>query len=338
MTNTSITPAISSSNVTSYCSNVSGATAYRFGVVDSAGHEFHSPSIIEMVGQSHKYAAVYHSSVSGYFSVNLAVSNDLINWTFLRTLINNASMPKMVQVAGAAWILVMHENWMTTDSSGASAGPCRIGYELFYDLNDLLAGTIRSTWIAPQFSADDHDGTPSIYNASLALSGGYYVVNGQYGFHSLSGGNVRDINSVTTTTDLFSPAGTVSTLPSSATTYNSLLTTAGAAGSIGQRDTLQTTTARYNLQEGNLTTANDFGDWRIWLYTFGDSHSYPTGVGTASQLSITTPGGSTSFGNPSVNVVNSPSGSGTSLVVSYMVFTEGAAAGEAGSLVYYYDL
>jgi len=329
-----ITPVISATNVANYFSDVSSATASRFGTVDNLGNQFGCASIIEMSGQSYKYAAVYHSDVSGYFSVHLGVSNDLINWTYVRTLLSNASMPRIVQVSGSSWLLIIHEQW-----GGSSGSPwCRIGHELFYDFNDLLAGTIRSSWVAPQFSSYNHDGTPSVYNASLALSGGWYVVNGQYGFHSLEGGGFRDINSVTTTTDLFSPAGTASTSASSATAYNSVLNAAGSIGSIGDRDTLQTTTARYNLQEGNLSAPDVWADWRVWLYTFGDTLSYPTGTGTAAQLSLTTPGGSTSFGNPRINVVNSPSGSGTSLVVTYTIFSQGAAPGEAGTVVYYYDL
>jgi hypothetical protein len=298
-----------------------------------------SCSIIEMVGQQFKYAAVYHTRDSaGFYRVNLSQSNDLINWTFVRALLQNADMPKIVQVVGSTWLLIVHEQWQSVSSSGASQAPCRFAYELFYDFNDLLSGTVRSTWVAPQYGTASPllDGTPSIYNASLALSGGYYVVNGQYGFHFYDGS--RDVNAVTTTYDLFSPAGTAATLPSTAATYNSVITSAGAAGSIGQRDTLQTTSARYNIQEGNLTGVSDFSKWRIFLYTFGDSFSYPTGSGTATQLTITTPNGSTSIGNPSVNVVSSPSGSGYSLVISYFIFGEGAGTGEAGPLIYYYDL
>jgi hypothetical protein len=169
------------------------------------------------------------------------------------------------------------------------------------------------------------------------MSGGNYVVNGQYGFHEYDG--TRDINAVTTITGLFHPSISPTSSPSVATNYNSVITTAGSAGNIGQRDTLQTTTARYNLQEGNSTSANNFADWGIYLYTFGDSNSYPTGTGTATKLSISTPHSSTSFGNPSISVVTRPSGTGHALFVGYEVFLQGAGdPSEAGSLVYYYNV
>lgn len=337
MTNTAIIPTISATDVANYLSSPIGATGSRYQCTDSAGNVMGVCSIIEMVGQTYKYAAVYHvSDTSDFYTIKLAQSNDLLNWTYVTTLVQNASMPKIVQVSGSNWILLVHEQWQNTGPQGQSAAPCRFAYELFYDFGDLLSGTIRATWTAPQYSSSNLDGTPSVYNASLALSGGYYVVNGQYGFHFFDG--TRDVNAVTTTFDLFSPAGTATTMPSTASAYNAVITSAGAAGSIGQRDTLQTTTARFNLQEGNLTGVNDFSQWRVFLYTFGDSFSYPTGSGSATQLTITTPNGSTSIGNPSVNVVNSPSGSGYSLVVCYFIFGQGAGAGEAGPLIFYYDL
>ena len=153
MTNNTLTPAIGTPAVVDCLSNVAGATARRFGTTDSSGNQFHCSSIIEMNGQAHKYAAVYHSSdAAGFYSINLAVSDDLLNWTFVRTLIPNASMAKLYPVSGSPWILVVHEQWQNI-VSGASARPCRISYKLFYGFDELLNGTVNATWTAPSFAA-----------------------------------------------------------------------------------------------------------------------------------------------------------------------------------------
>ncbi|MFN5082638.1 MAG: hypothetical protein ACK5WW_04910 [Brevundimonas sp.] len=337
MVNTVLVPALSATNVVACLSNPAGATAATYGTHDSVGNSMDCASIVQVAGQPYKYAAVYHTADSnGFYRINLAGSNNLTSWTFIATLLQNASMPKVVPVSNSEWVMIVHEQWQNVSGSGGSAAPCRFAYELYYNWSDLFSGTVRASWTAPQYGSTPLDGTPSVYNASMALSGGFYVVNGQYGFHFFDG--TRDVNAVTTTVDLFSPAGTATTSPSTAAAYNTVITNAGAIGSIGQRDTLQTTSARYNIQEGNLSGVSNFADWRIFLYTFGDSLSYPTGNGTVQQLTITTPNGSTSVGNPSVNVVERPNGAGNALVISYMLFAEGAGPGEAGSLIYYYNI
>lgn len=327
-------PAISPSSVVYYLSNPRSATGARYDIKDSAGNAMHNPSVLQMTGQLHKYAAVYHTPYSvggvGRFRINLAVSNDLLNWTYQRMLVDNADMPKIARVSGASWVVLVHEQWM-------ASGQAQVKFSLFYDFNDLLNGTIRSSWLQPQYSSFGLDGTPSIYEFHLSMTNGYYDVDGQYGFHFWDG--KRDVAANTTILHLFNPLGGTAQYPSTAVDYNSLLTSYEVKGNIGQRDTLVTGDARYNVQEGNTgTPAESWGEWRIWLYTFNDSHNYPTGNGTVTPISPATPNGSQSFGNPSISVVDRPSGGGKALVISYFIFNEGAGPGEAGSLLYYYEI
>jgi hypothetical protein len=340
-------PAITNANVQYYLEHPNMAAAATYQLHDSAGNEMDVPSIIQMTGQSYKYAAVYHTPVcvSGCtppataqyrYQVNLAASNDLVTWTYIGLLVDNASMPKIAQISGASWVVVTHEQWL--GSGTPSAAPAQVGYELFYDFNDLMSKTIRSTWIAPQY-IDNLNGTPSVYEFHLANYGGYYSVDGQYGFHFNDTSTGFDENAVTTITQLFDPTGGTATYPSTASTYNGVLQSAGAVATVGDRDTLVTTTARFNVQEGNVGAgANFWYNWRIFLYTFVESTNYPTGAGSAIQLSPVTPNSSTSLGNPTISVVDNPSGTGKALVVSYFIFGQGAGSGEAGSLLYYFNI
>jgi hypothetical protein len=82
------------------------------------------------------------------------------------------------------------------------------------------------------------------------------------------------------------------------------------------------------LIEGQLRVG-DWGSWRVFQYD-------PL-TKRAQLLDIRTHGGSTAFANPTVTALRSPQGV-SALVVTLFVFSEGAAAGEAGPLIYYRDL
>jgi hypothetical protein len=348
--NNNYIPALSDSNVQYYLNNPISATASRYQEVDSAGNVMDVPSIIQMTGQAYKYAAVYHTPVCVQncnsaspifrYKLNLAASNDLTSWTFIRQLVDNADMPRIAQVSGSSWILLTHEQWQGATS--ASTAPCKVAFELFYDFNDLMSGTIRSTWVQPNFASGYNlNGTPSIYEAHLAFYNGWYSVDGQYGFHYnvSSTATPTDVHAVTTILKLFDPPGGVVGYPSTATNYNNLMVANGAIGAVGERDTLLTTTARFNLQEVHIgTTGADWDKWRVWLYKFSETTNYPTGAGTVTKLAPVTPNGSRSFGGPSVTVVDRPDGSGKAIVICYFIFGEGAGDGEAGSLIYYYNI
>jgi len=308
-----------------------------YGAVDSAGNAMQSPSIIQLQGVAYKYAAVYHTPylvAGGYrFKVNLAASQDLIMWTFVRTLIDDADMPKILRVTGASWIVITHEQW--SGPGPASTAPSNVAFRLFYTDTDLLNGTIRATYTMPMYGTSQLNGTPSFYDAHLVLDTGYYSVDGQYGFHNWNG--TRDVNDVTTITRMFDPrSGRTNAYPSTATAYNNKFIAQGVTGNIGQRDTIAHPFGRYNVQEGNIGTPGGSWDkWRLWLYTYTETTAYPTGAGTVRQLIPVTPNHSVSFGNPSIRIVEAAEGTGQIMWISYFLFAEGAGPGEAGSLIYW---
>ena len=329
---------LTQAQVISYLNHPNLATAARYRVKDNAGNTMDAVSIIQVSGQAYKYAAVYHtpSQVAGgiRFKVSLAGSNDLINWTFIGILVDNASMAKIAHVNNSNWIILAHEQWL--GAGQPSSAPSQIGYKLFYDANDLFTRTVRVSETMPQF-VSNLNGTPSFYDVHLASYNGYYTVDGQYGFHFWDGS--RDANAVTTILKLFSPSDPVINQPSTASAYNSSLIAQGVTGNIGDRDTLVTTAVRYNVQEGNVgQSGGSFDKWRLWLYTFGDGLNYPSGNGAWTALAPVTPAESISFGNPSITVVDRPIGTGKSLVIAYFIFAEGAGFHEAGTLIYYYNI
>lgn len=357
--NTNEIPNISEQELLYYLTNIKDAQGsaggYKFDIHDDQGFVMDSPSIIQLTNQPYKYAAVYHTgcqpdlsqtdasicnrptSSDIRYKLFVAGSNDLLNWKRIKLLADNADMPRIGRVSNSTWLVVAHEQWEGAEAKSAS--PSKVSYRLYYTEEDLLNGQSRSVWKSPIFQKNTFNlnGTPSIYDMNLSLYNGYLGVNGQFGFHYYDGS--YDRNAVTTIERLFNPAAQARNFPSVATAYNQLFEARGVKGNLGQRDTLVTTNARYNIQEGNvLSDINDFGGWRVWLYKFGDGYNYPTGNGTVTKIEPQTPQGSTSFGNPSVTIVDRPSGTGKAIVVSYMIFSEGAKPGEAGPVIYYFNI
>lgn len=316
------------------------ATLAQYGMRDDIGNTMDSPSIVQLLGQAYKYAAVYHTAYPAgggalRFKVNVAASNDLLHWRYLGLLADNASMPRIGMVRGTPWLVVAHEQWV--GPGPGSTVPSRLGYRLYYSGADLVNRVTRSLWVQPSlFTAIN--GTPSFYDLRAEYCGVYRCVAGEIGLHYWSG--QRDLNAVSTTMRMFDPRGGDAGFTAAVTDrYNLRFAALGVTGNLGQRDHFATSTARYLIQEGNVgRAAASWDKWRIYLYRYVEPTTAPSGIGVITPIAPQTPGGSTSFGNPSIRVVDDPAGSGKVVVISYFLFSEGAARGEAGSLLYYFRL
>jgi hypothetical protein len=95
-------------------------------------------------------------------------------------------------------------------------------------------------------------------------------------------------------------------------------------GNIGDRDHLRYLGRDYDLIEAQ-GRRGDFATWRIYLHD--------RATGTAERLEVTTHGGSTAFANPTATMLRDPAGR-DALMVTLFLPMEGAAPGEAGSLLY----
>jgi hypothetical protein len=96
-------------------------------------------------------------------------------------------------------------------------------------------------------------------------------------------------------------------------------------GNIGDRDHLRYRGKDYDLVEGQ-GRRGDFASWRVYLYD--------RSAGTTQQLNIVIHGGSTAFANPTATVLRNPAGR-QAVMLTLFVPMEGAAPGEAGSLLYH---
>jgi hypothetical protein len=176
-------------------------------------------------------------------------------------------------------------------------------------------------FLAPRTLSACNEGTPSIQQAELDAGVGASRI--ELGFHYHRDCRVDR-----------QARGTLSSFRSwSAARYPELdaaIERAAAAvgeqvgGNIGDRDHL-----RYRGQDYDLVEAQgrrgDFATWRIYLYD--------RSAGTAQRLEVVTHRGSTAFANPTATMLRDPAGH-DAIMVTLFVPMEGAAPGEAGSLLY----
>ncbi len=98
-------------------------------------------------------------------------------------------------------------------------------------------------------------------------------------------------------------------------------------GNVGDRDYMVPNGKQFSIHEAQFTKG-DWGSGRIYLYDYGQDRII--------QLNVKTHQGSGAFGNPTFTAVTLPNGR-PALVVTYFLFSQGAAGGEAGELVFYQE-
>jgi hypothetical protein len=288
--------------------NVRGATGYRYGATDDKGNRLDTLKIIQTGPR--RYIGVYHAFLRRRFQVMLASSTDLLHWRYRVVLGRHASQPTIATLGGRGF-LVAYES---ASKVGAS-----LRFRYYPSLRRLLAGRYAREFTAPSTLSRAAEGTPNIYGVSLrrGISDSEIRVGLHY-FRSQqvdrqATGTLRDFSSWKTRTQ---------------PQLDNRPLALGVRGNIGDRD--HTTFAGYdfNVQEAQLLP-RDWSAWRTYLYDFRTRAAY--------WLDIQTHRGSRSFGNPTVTEVTSPSGK-RALVMTLFLFHEGAAPGEAGSLIYYREL
>ena len=324
--------------------DVRSATQHRYDLKDNTGTQMDCLHVDAILGDksiwgNHKYLGLYHANVGGQYNVRLASSSDMMSWTYRRTIIYNADMPylKRVDSGQNGWLLLAHEQWMNPGSKL----PSRLGFKLFYNESQLLSGVHFNSYIAP-LSVGKHsqlEGTPNIYNARRSIVKDLVVVNAEIGFHF---NNDKGVDTVASSQlQNFGPTALAPEWhdPHEEVRYNQMFIDKGAIGNIGQRASGMISTMHISLQEANIgkMPPTIWEDWRTWMYHYAPGEGgVPTGATGSSveMLKISTHGGSTAIANPSWHIVPCPDQSSKCIFVSYFIFSEGAAPGEAGVLAF----
>ncbi|HEY5842256.1 MAG TPA: hypothetical protein VIU87_12450 [Mycobacterium sp.] len=260
------------------------------------------------------YLAISHAGDS----VNLAVSPDLLTWTFVRTLDAQATQPTIAPLQTGGWLTAVEFN----SQRGAGAF-LRIRH--YASRAALLDGRFDRERTTPRTLSACHEGTPSIRSVTLEPDIDHSRIELEFHYHRdcdvdrQARGNLVDFTGWACTAD---------------TELDELLIAAANAvgrpvgGNIGGRDAFAVGQDAYTVYEVQHVKF-DFGSWRLYLRNDDTSRVF--------DLPVNTHAGSTAFANPKVSALTGPSGNPI-LLVSAFVPSEGAAGGEAGQLIVYSEL
>jgi hypothetical protein len=281
-------------------------TAFRYDAHDSVGNRMDTAKVIPSPGGA--YLAVEHD----HEICRLATSMDLMTWTHRAVIDEPATQPTVAGTGDGGLLTAVEFN----DGHG---GQVRLRY--WPTMEALLAGRPAREFLAPRTLSACNDGTPSVRRIGLATDLDSSWV--ELGFHDHRDCWVdRQARGILTGFRTWTAAR-----------YPELDATVGRAaagvgepvrGNIGDRDHLRYLGRDYDLIEAQ-GRRGDFATWRIYLHD--------RATGTAERLEVLTHGDSTAFANPTATMLRDPAGRDARMVTLFLPM-EGAAPGEAGSLLY----
>lgn len=292
-----------------FLADVPAATS-RYGVRDDRGRTMDTLKVIESPGGG--YLGVYHVGDDlGGFEVDVATSDNLIDWTYRATLDAPASQPTIAAVADGGFVVALE--------AGGAGRPAWLRFLFYRGVDRLLGGTADRVFDAPHTLVPAHrlaEGTPNVYEARLMPDIDHSVID--VGFHYHRRGRVdrqgrgRLVDFCRWSTER-EPR------------LDAAVRRMGVRGNVGGRDVITWRGRPFLLIEGQRRR-RVWESWRTFLYD--------PSAGVAHPLAIRTHRGSRAFANPTATVLTTPAHEPGLLVTLYL-FAPGAAPGEAGPLLYF---
>jgi hypothetical protein len=299
--------AIAMTRLAELLGDVRAATAFRYDAHDSVGNRMDTAKVIPSPGGG-GYLAVYHD----HETCHLATSTDLMTWAH-RAVIDEPATQPTIASAGDGGLLTAAE---FNDGHG---GQVRLRY--WPTLDAVLAGRPARAFLAPRTLSACNEGTPSVRRISPGTDLDSSRV--ELGFHYH-----RDcqVDRQALGTLIGFQSWTAARNPELDFAVERAAAAVGerVRGNIGDRDHLHYLGRDYDLIEAQARRG-DFATWRIYLHD--------RAAGTTERLEVTTHGASTAFANPTATMLRDPAGR-DALMVTLFLPMEGAAPGEAGSLLY----
>lgn len=296
--------------------HVTSATASRYGLADSEGNSMDTLKVID--GPPGLYLGVYHVLERGSFTVKLATSNDLVDWTFRTDLAAHGSQPTIAALADGGYVVAYESN---ADCTGLGRWPHRSCLRFLYypSFPALLSAAASRTFRAPRTLSRCNEGTPSLQAVRLARDIDHSTISVAFHYHRdcavdrQARGTLQDFRT-----------WSARAVPG----LDRALEAFGIRGNIGDRDGIVYRGTSYTILEGERV----HHVWSSWRCFLEDASS-----GEIVELDLRTRGNSPACANPILTLVDAPGG-GSAVVVAVFIPVEGAAPGEAGELLYYIDL
>jgi len=333
-------------SLASIVERVDRTTAHRYQAKDDRGALLDGLKVLRVDGTN---LGLYHAPArDGRFNVYVATSRDLMTWSREATIDIGASQPTIALMPNGG-LIVAYEKVSLVELSplgpigdilDSVVGPIlnrptdriRIRFRYYRTVGALLHGQFAREFTAPRRLSPTAEGTPSITNVKQrrGLISRSRIELGLHYFADLDGDGTPDADRLAT--GVLTGFAGWQARPAPRLDDSLLRTpfmhagfTGPPRGNIGDRDQIILDGVRLELQEAQYVP-DDYASWRPFLID-------PRG-GAPRPLEIVTDGGSRSFGNPTATLLTAPSGRPAVLVTMY-VFSEGAANGESGPLIYY---
>jgi hypothetical protein len=292
-------------------SDVPAATAYRYQVIDDRGVAMGPVKIIQGP-QPGVYAAIYHwSNGSGPFTVALATSANLLDWTWQVDLGFDGSQPTIAATDDGGYV-VAWEQGITDD--------IHVRFNYYATWEALLDGQTTKTFDAARQLPGCGEGTPNIYAATSTRV--------DFGLHYYRGCQVdRQARGAMDWTKWEAEEETL---------LDRAIAMQGYRGHFGDRDMVEFEGHEFLFVEGQFDV-DDWDDWQIFEYDAdtgaADRASYPEFAPepASEHVFIRTHQGSHSFTNISVSAVQID---GHDAIVVGLFVQRGPPA-EEGELIYY---
>ncbi|CAF1079840.1 unnamed protein product [Adineta steineri] len=285
--------------------DVRGADGRRYGSRDHLGNTMDCVKIIKRT-DSEQFIGVYHTYINEVPRVNLAISDDLLNWTWLRELAYFGSQPTIAVPSDQPHGYIVA--WEQEPKN-------HLRFAFYPTWSDLQAGIPSRNYSVPRTLSTCAEGTPSIYGQPT-------LDNIDVGFHFYDN-CVVDRQARGTLKNF----GLWTQFRKQPNVDNALLHF-GVKGNIGDRDTISNFDSyQFTAMEGQYAP-NDFGTWRTFIFD--------PQTGNADPVNVITDGGSQAFANPTMTLTTWKGQQ--ILIVTLFVPSEGHAEGEAGELIYYRKL
>jgi hypothetical protein len=278
------------------------ADGRRYAVRDHRGNMMNCVKIIKRTG-SEEFIDVYHTYINNVLRVNLAISEDLLQWTWLQELAVHSSQPTIVVPADQpqGYLIV----WEETPGS-------HLKFAFYMTWDDLKNGIAQKTLEIERTLSRCAEGTPNIYGEPT-------LDNIDVGFH-FSDDCTFDRQARGTLTNF-----TAWNKIEKQRTIDSALFHCGVRASIRDRDALVNfDDYAFTIIEGQFIPKN-IGTWRIFVFD--------PQTNTADQVPIINDEKSESFTNPTMTLTTL--NGQRILLITLFILNEKLGAGEAGELIYY---
>ena len=286
-------------------SDVRRADGYRYSARDHRGNTMDCVKIIKRY-DSEEFIGVYHTYIDNVPRVNLAVSSDLLNWTWTQELAYFGSQPTIAVPSDYPNGFIVA--WEQEPNNHLQV--------VFYpSWADLQNGTAERNYSVPRLLSTCAEGTPNIYGQPT-------LDNIDFGFHFYD--NCVVDRQARGTLKNFNQWSDVQKQPN----VDNAILYWGVKGNIGDRDALSDFNGfAFTIIEGQYTPT-DFGTWRTFVFD--------PQTGNADPVPVMTHGNSEAFANPTMTMATWKGQ--PILIVTLFVPSEQSAAGEAGELIFYHKL